>query len=118
MLEGVCLAAVIQTRTGSWDAGAPGYYIFPWSRHLENPCEEKNDTRISLDVSQRGKYAVSKEPLRLGDMEVHLQVPESNKGLNNYASLMLVTGVHKRIHATDPDTTRKYLDKLKAVKTE
>lgn len=38
-----------------------------------------NDKRISLYVSQRGKCAISKGPLRLGDMEVHRQIPKASK---------------------------------------
>lgn len=88
---------------------------------MENPIQgqsvELNDNRISLYVSQRGKCAVSKEPLKLGDMEVHHQIPKASKGLDNYSNLALVTGdVHKLIHATEPYTIRKYLDKLKDVK--
>lgn len=88
---------------------------------MENPIQgqsmELNDNRISLYVSQRGKCVISKEPLRLGDMEVHHQIPKASKGLDNYANLALVTGdVHKLIHATESNTIRKYLDKLKDVK--
>lgn len=88
---------------------------------MENPIQgqsaELNDNRISLYVSQRGKCAVSKEPLRLGDMEVHHQIPKASKRLDNYSNLALVTGdVHKLIHATESNTIQKYLDKLKDVK--
>lgn len=88
---------------------------------MENPVQgqsvELNDNRISLYVSQRGKCAISKEPLRVGEMEVHHQIPRASKGLDNYSNLALVTGdVHKLIHATEPNTIRKYLDKLKDVK--
>ncbi len=88
---------------------------------MEHPIQgqsiELNDNRISLYVAQRGKCAISKEPLRLGDMEVHHLTPRASGGKDNYANLALVTGdVHKLIHATDPDTIRKYLDKLKDCK--
>ena len=50
-------------------------------------------------------------------MEVHHLVAKSNGGKDNYANLVLITGdVHKLIHATGPNTIRKYLDKLKNCK--
>lgn len=88
---------------------------------MEHPIQgqstELNDNRISLYVAQRGKCAICKEPLLLGDMEVHHVTPISNGGKDNYSNLTLVTGnVHKLIHATDPETVHKYLDKLKCYK--
>ncbi len=85
---------------------------------MENPIQgqstELSDNRISLYIAQRGKCAVTKEPLLFGDMEVHHIVPKSNGGKDNYGNLVLVTGdVHKLIHAVDPVTIQKYLDKLK-----
>ena len=88
---------------------------------MEHPIRgqsaELNDNRISLYVAQYGKCAICKEPLLLGEMEVHHLVAKSSGGKDNYANLVLVTGdVHKLIHATDPDTIRKYLNKLKNCK--
>ena len=85
---------------------------------MEHPIQgqsmELNDNRISLYVAQRGKCAVCKEPLLLGDMEVHHLLPKSGGGKDNYTNLALVTkDVHKLIHATDPAIIQKYLDKLK-----
>lgn len=84
---------------------------------IQGQSAELNDNRISLYVAQRGKCAISKEPLLLGEMEVHHLVAKSNGGQDNYANLVLITGdVHKLIHTTDPNTIRKYLDKLKNCK--
>lgn len=88
---------------------------------MEHPIQgqsaELNDNRISLYVAQRGKCAICKEPLLLGEMEVHHLAPKSSGGKDNYANLALVTGdVHKLIHTTDPATIQKYLHKLKHCK--
>lgn len=88
---------------------------------MEHPIQgqstELNDNRISLYVAQRGKCAICKEPLLLGDMEVHHITPQSSGGKDNYSNLVLVTrDVHKLIHAIDPAIIQKYLGKLKNCK--
>lgn len=85
---------------------------------MEHPIQgqstELNDNRISLYVAQRGKCAICKDTLSPGNMEVHHILPKANGGNDNYANLALITAdVHKLIHATDPETIRKYLRKLK-----
>ena len=85
---------------------------------MEHPIQgesaELNDNRISMYVAQRGKCAISKEPLELGNMEVHHIVPRHKGGKDNYANLVLVTpNAHKLIHAADEGTVQKYLEKLK-----
>ena len=84
---------------------------------MEHPIQgqntELNDNRISLYIAQRGKCAVCKEPLVLGNMVVHHILPRADGGKDNYANLILVTEeVHRLIHATDPEIIRKYLQKL------
>ncbi len=84
---------------------------------MEHPIQgqsaELNDNRISLYIAQRGKCAVCKEPLALGDIVVHHILPRARGGKDNYANLVLVTGaVHRLIHATDPEIIEKYLEKL------
>lgn len=75
---------------------------------------ELNDNRISMYVSQRGKCAICKEPLALGNIVVHHVTPKHLGGKDNYANLILVTpDVHQLIHATEAKTIEKYLDKLK-----
>lgn len=88
---------------------------------MEHPIQgqstELNDNRISLYVAQRGKCAISKEPLLLGEMEVHHITPKVSGGKDNYSNLALVTGdVHKLVHATDPVIICKYLERLKHCK--
>jgi 5-methylcytosine-specific restriction endonuclease McrA len=84
---------------------------------IRGQSAELNDNRISLYVAQRGKCAICKEPLQIGDMEVHHITPRSKGGKDNYVNLALVTAdVHKLIHAIDPDTIEKYLEKLKRCK--
>lgn len=74
---------------------------------------EFNDNRISLYVAQRGKCAICKEPLELGDMETHHVIPKANGGKDNYSNLVIVTAdVHKLIHATEKSTIDRYLSKL------
>jgi len=85
---------------------------------MEHPIQgqstELNDNRISLYIAQRGKCAVCKEPLVLGNMAVHHILPRAGGGKDDYANLILVTGeVHRLIHATDPEIIEKYLEKLK-----
>lgn len=90
---------------------------------MEHPIQgqstELNDNRISLYVAQRGKCAICKEPLLMGNMEVHHLIPKSSGGKDNYANLTLVTReVHKLIHATNPDIIQYYLEKLKHCKLD
>lgn len=90
---------------------------------MEHPIQgqstELNDNRISLYVAQRGKCAICKEPLLMGNMEVHHLIPKSSGGNDNYANLTLVTReVHKLIHATNPDIIQNYLEKLKHCKLD
>lgn len=85
---------------------------------MEHPIQgesvELNDNRISMYVAQYGKCAVSNEPLVPGNMDVHHIVPRHLGGKDDYANLVLVTkDVHRLIHATDEETTGKYLKKLK-----
>ena len=84
---------------------------------IQGQSTELNDNRISLYVAQRGKCAICKEPLLLGEMEVHHITPKTSGGKDNYSNLTLVTGdVHKLVHATDPVIICKYLEKLKHCK--
>lgn len=90
---------------------------------MEHPIQgqstELNDNRISLYIAQRGKCAICKEPLLMGNMEVHHIIPKSSGGKDSYANLTLVTReVHKLIHATNPDIIQNYLEKLKHCKLD
>ena len=88
---------------------------------MENPIQgastELNDNRISMFVAQHGKCAISKEPLTLGNIVVHHITPKQTGGGDNYENLILVTpDVHQLIHATEEESLRKYLDRLKSCK--
>jgi 5-methylcytosine-specific restriction endonuclease McrA len=88
---------------------------------MENPIRgasaELNDNRISMFVAQHGKCAISKEPLTLGNIVVHHITPKRAGGEDNYENLILVTpDVHQLIHATEEETVRKYLNRLKSCK--
>ena len=85
---------------------------------MENPIQgqstELNDNRISMYVAQRGKCAVSKEPLTMGNIVVHHITPRHMGGKDKYDNLVLITpDVHALIHATNEATVEKYLEKLK-----
>ena len=74
---------------------------------------EYNDNRISLLAGQNGKCFVMGEPLEIGDMDCHHKKPKSMGGTDEYKNLVwLKSDVHKLIHATQPDTIKRYLDKL------
>jgi RNA-directed DNA polymerase len=77
---------------------------------------ELNDNRISMYVAQRGKCAITHEPLETKDMEVHHITPIELGGKDNYENLVLVTyTVHKLIHATTPEAIEKYKEMLNNV---
>ena len=90
---------------------------------MENPIcgssTELNDNRISLYVAQRGKCAITHEPLIPHDMEVHHKTPLENGGKDNYDNLMIVTAdVHKLIHAVRSETIEKYRNRLSGLKID
>jgi 5-methylcytosine-specific restriction endonuclease McrA len=74
---------------------------------------EYNDNRISLMAGQNGKCGITGEPLTTGNMECHHKKPKYLDGTDKYQNLVwLLVDVHKLIHATQPDTIIKYLQKL------
>lgn len=74
---------------------------------------EYNDNRLSLYSAQMGKCAVSGKVLSIGDIHCHHKVPRHLGGKDNYQNLVLVCeDVHHLIHATSPDTIRKYMEIL------
>ena len=75
---------------------------------------EYNDNLISLMAGQNGKCAVTGKPLQIGNMECHHKKPKELGGTDEYNNLAWVeSGVHKLIHASNPDTINKYLTLLK-----
>lgn len=85
---------------------------------MENPIPsesvEYNDNRISLYVAQNGICAITKKVLEIGDMECHHKKPRALGGTDEYSNLIyLCKDVHKVIHATDENTIRKYINKMR-----
>lgn len=75
-----------------------------------NQSAEYNDNRISLYVGQNGLCGVTKEPLKIGQMECHHKIPKEKGGTDEYKNLIFVTSeIHKLIHATNEETIKKYL---------
>ena len=73
-----------------------------------------NDNRISLYCAQYGKCAVTGKKLTIGDIHCHHKVPKYLGGTDEYKNLAIVSEeVHRLIHATNPETIRKYLTNLK-----
>ena len=76
---------------------------------------EYSDNRISLFSAQWGKCAITgREFTTTDDIHCHHKVPQSKGGTDKYENLVLILPpVHRLIHATDPDTIKKYLSMLK-----
>lgn len=76
---------------------------------------EYMDNRISLFSGQYGKCAVTgKEFQCLEDIHCHHKTPLEQGGTDTYGNLILVlTPVHKLLHATDPSVIEHYLKQLK-----
>lgn len=75
---------------------------------------EYNDNRISLFYGQFGKCKVTGKFLDIGNFECHHKKPVSQSGTDEYKNLILVlTEVHKLIHATDENVIAHYLNIIK-----
>lgn len=73
-----------------------------------------NDNRISLYCAQYGRCAITGKKLEIGDIHCHHKVPKYLGGTDEYKNLAIVSEeVHRLIHATNPETIRKYLTNLK-----
>jgi len=85
---------------------------------MRNPVQyasvEYNSNRLSLYCAQKGKCAVTKQLLEVGDIHCHHKKPHKNGGNDKYNNLVLVTeAVHILIHATASAVIQHYLIKLK-----
>lgn len=81
---------------------------------------EYMDNRISLFSAQWGKCAITDKPFQiLEDIHCHHKKPRKFGGDDKYANLVLVlTPVHRLIHATDKDTIQRYIAMLNLNKTQ
>ena len=72
-----------------------------------------NDNRISLYCAQFGKCAITGEKLEIGDIHCHHKLTKHLGGSDEYENLIIVSeSVHRLIHATNPETIRKYMNRL------
>jgi hypothetical protein len=87
---------------------------------LYSRSAEYADNRISLFSAQWGKCSVTgREFAILEDIHCHHKIPREKGGADKYENLTLVlTPVHKLIHATDDSTIRKYLQILNLKKQQ
>lgn len=91
-----------------------GIDLFIMEHIMKNPvCGEStefNDNRISMYVGQNGQCSVTKQPLVIGQMEIHHKKPKMSGGNDSYENLVFVTAdVHKLIHAVNEETIERYL---------
>ena len=88
---------------------------------MKNPIlgrsTELNDNRISLFIDQKGKCAITGEPLKIGEMEVHHKTPVFMGGTDKYENLVILSAnAHKLVHAVELDIIEKYMLKLQNFK--
>jgi len=81
---------------------------------MTNPCGtssiEYNDNRIALYVAQKGKCAISKVKLEVGEIDCHHKLPIEFNGGDEYKNLVILSDkVHVLIHASNDRTIKKYL---------
>ena len=71
---------------------------------------EYNDNRIALYVAQKGKCAITKVKLEIGEIDCHHKLPKEFGGGDEYNNLIIVSDkVHILIHASNERTIKKYL---------
>lgn len=79
----------------------------------KNENTELNDNRIALIAGQRGQCYVTKERLKIGNMECHHKKPKFLGGSDEYKNLVWVKEeVHKLIHSRKAETIKKFMDIL------
>lgn len=82
---------------------------------MTKPCGtssiEYNDNRIALYVAQKGKCAISKVKLEVGEIDCHHKLPIEFNGGDEYKNLVILSDkVHVLIHASNDRTIKKYLE--------
>ncbi|MEH0980678.1 group II intron reverse transcriptase/maturase [Bacillus mobilis] len=80
---------------------------------IPNMSTEYNDNRISLYIAQKGQCSVTGKQLSVNDMECHHKLPQAKGGTDVYKNLVYVSkDIHKLIHASQPETIEKYLNRI------
>lgn len=84
---------------------------------MRNPVQfasvELNNNRLALYCAQHGRCAVTKQPLEIGDIHCHHELPREQGGGDQYGNLVLVTeSVHILIHATDSEVIARLAQTL------
>lgn len=77
------------------------------------PTIEMADNALSRYIAQKGKCAITHQPLFVNDMECHHIKPVRYGRNDSYENLMMLTSdAHKLISVTKEDTIKKYIDRL------
>jgi len=80
---------------------------------VANRSIEYNDNRLSLYAAQKGKCAVTRAVMEIGDIHCHNKTPRYLGGTDAYQNLVLVCeNVRRAIYATSPDAMTKHMDIL------
>lgn len=91
---------------------------------MRMPIKERSieyaDNRLSLFSAQYGKCHVTQRVFKMAsDIHCHHKLPKHFGGTDKYDNLVLVDErVHKLIHATKPETIRRYLEMLELTEFE
>lgn len=90
---------------------------------MRNPIKgtsiEYNDNRISLYVAQKGRCAITKEPLSIEAIHCHHKTPKAKGGGDEYTNLIILDKqIHQLIHATDSETISTLFSNFKLKKQQ
>lgn len=85
---------------------------------MKNPVRQRsieyNDNRLSLYCAQKGRCAITKQILKIGNMHCHHKIPVKQGGKDDYNNLILLTDeVHILLHSIEDSVIKRYMDILK-----
>lgn len=85
---------------------------------MKNPVRQRsieyNDNRLSLYCAQKGRCAITKQILKIGNMHCHHKIPVKQGGKDEYNNLILLTDeVHILLHSVEDSVIKRYMDILK-----
>lgn len=85
---------------------------------MKNPVRQRsieyNDNRLSLYCAQKGRCAITKQILKIGNMHCHHKIPVKQSGKDDYNNLILLTDeVHTLLHSVEDSVIKRYMDILK-----